>query len=224
MKKLLTLAATTVAASLASMSAHAIVLDFVAEAAGAERAITNGSTISNFQGTGVDVTFTAGTQDWFPYFDDLSNGKPAGLGVCKATFGGVGGPGDDGGSDDCDPPSDDNVTVEETITLGFSGDPFAIRDITFYNATHDPLGLGGADGMVAITLDGGMAMVMMFSTAISMANAGAFASASEIMFAFVDTQFYIGAISDVPIPGAIPLLLSGLAGLGFASRRRRKAA
>lgn len=223
MKKLLTFAATTFAASVASMSAHAIVLDFVAEAAGAERAIENGSTITNFQGTGVDVTFTAGTEDWFPYFDDLSGGKPAGLGVCKATFGALGGPGDDGMADDCDPPSDDNVTVEETITLGFSGAAFAIRDITFYDATHDALGVGGNDGMVAISLDGGMAMVMLFSTAISMANAGAFAAASEIMFAFVDTQFYIGAISDIPVPGAIPLILSGLAGLFFASRRRKAA-
>ncbi len=222
MKKLLTFAATTIAASLASMSAHAIVLDFVQEAAGAERAIANGSTITNFQNTGIDVTFTAGTENWFPYFDDLSNGKPAGLGVCKAIFGPVGGPGDDGMDDDCNPPSDDNVSVEETITLGFSGN-FAIRDITFYDVDHNELGVAMNDGMVAISLDGGMAMMMMFSEAISMANAGAFATASQIMFAYVDTQFYIGAISDVPIPGAIPLLLSGLAGLGFASRRRKSA-
>ncbi len=30
-------------------------------------------------------------------------------------------------------------------------------------------------------------------------------------------------VSEVPIPGAIPLLLSGLAGLGFASRRKKAA-
>lgn len=224
MKKFLTFAATTIAASFASMSAHAIVLDFVAEAAGAERAITNGSTITNFQGTGVDVTFTAGMENWFPYFDDLNgDGLPAGLGVCKKVFTAVGAPGDDGMDDDCDPPSDDNVTIEETITLGFSGGGFAIRDITFYDAAHNQLGVGMNDGMIAITLDGGMAMTMLFSEAISMANAGAFAAASSIMFAFVDTQFYVGAISDIPIPGAIPLLLSGLAGLGFASRRRKSA-
>ncbi len=30
-------------------------------------------------------------------------------------------------------------------------------------------------------------------------------------------------IADVPIPGAIPLLITGLAGLGFASRKKKKA-
>ncbi len=30
-------------------------------------------------------------------------------------------------------------------------------------------------------------------------------------------------IADVPIPGAIPFLITGLAGLGFASRKKKKA-
>jgi len=125
MNKLLAFAATTIAASFASMSAHAIVLDFVAEAAGNERGIANGSTINNFQGTGVNVTFTAGGGDYFPYFDDVSSGLPGGLGVCKVLD----------GANQCDPPSDDNVTVTESITLAFGGAAFAIRDISFNDAT-----------------------------------------------------------------------------------------
>lgn len=31
------------------------------------------------------------------------------------------------------------------------------------------------------------------------------------------------SLSEVPIPGALPLLISGIAGLGFASRRRKRA-
>ena len=37
---------------------------------------------------------------------------------------------------------------------------------------------------------------------------------------FVIAQFEI--VSEVPIPGAIPLFLAGMAGLGFASRRRKR--
>ncbi len=37
---------------------------------------------------------------------------------------------------------------------------------------------------------------------------------------FVVAQF---TVSEVPIPGAIPLLLSGIAGLGFASRKKKTA-
>lgn len=39
------------------------------------------------------------------------------------------------------------------------------------------------------------------------------------------TGFVIGqfSVSEVPVPAALPLLLSGLAGLGFASRRRKAA-
>lgn len=222
MKKLLVTAIAASTMSLASMSANATVLDFVAEAAGAERGITNGSTILNFQGTGIDVTFEAGDNaGYHPYFDDLSSGKPAGLGVCKVLFKGVGGEGDDGSSDNCNPSNDDNVSIDESIRITMSGD-FQIRDLTFYDADHEALGVGNNDGQVMVDIGAGF-MMTTFSQIIADANNGLLKNVSSIAFRYMDTQFYVGAISDVPVPGAIPLLLSGLAGLGFASRRKKAA-
>lgn len=56
-------------------------------------------------------------------------------------------------------------------------------------------------------------------------------SASDVMFRITGTAFrnsgaalpdYNFNLSAIPIPGALPLLLSGLAGLGFAARVSRK--
>ncbi|WP_425408884.1 VPLPA-CTERM sorting domain-containing protein [Hyphococcus sp.] len=58
----------------------------------------------------------------------------------------------------------------------------------------------------------------------------AIASTSDIFFEITGFAFNDGVtlpdynirMSAVPIPGAIPLLLSGIAGLGFAARRRKQ--
>lgn len=50
---------------------------------------------------------------------------------------------------------------------------------------------------------------------------GDFATAAIDVFAASGTQDLITTASPVPVPAALPLLLSGLAGLGFASRKQR---
>ena len=56
-----------------------------------------------------------------------------------------------------------------------------------------------------------------------MAAAGEFGVIDYISFTFVDTPFFVASISDVPLPGAIPILISGLAGLGVAMRKKKRA-
>lgn len=74
-----------------------------------------------------------------------------------------------------------------------------------------------------------------FDLYVDMALYGSFVAADDMIFDIVGTifkivatgqgaGFTIGSISaEVPVPAALPLLLSGIAGLGFASRRRKTA-
>ncbi|MEZ5893999.1 MAG: VPLPA-CTERM sorting domain-containing protein [Parvularculaceae bacterium] len=46
---------------------------------------------------------------------------------------------------------------------------------------------------------------------------------TQIYELVIDTHFLYGKASEVPLPAALPLFAAGLAGLGFAGRRRKKA-
>lgn len=85
-------------------SAEAATISFIDEAAGNERGLANSGDFINYGD--VTVTFSA-NETYHPYFDDLSGGKPAGLGVCKVLDGG----------DQCDPSNDDNLGIGESVTL-----------------------------------------------------------------------------------------------------------
>ena len=43
-------------------------------------------------------------------------------------------------------------------------------------------------------------------------------------FSQIDADYSLDAVTPVPVPAALPLLLAGLGGLGFVARRKRKAA
>ena len=233
MEKFLATAAGILAATMMAASANATTLDFAAYADGAnggsEGGIVNGSSIV-FDGLSVQfvsfsTTIPGGVivREYFPYFDS----GDAGLGVCKRldSAAGNGAPGGD-----CTPSSDDNVTgstnSREGIALLFGNSTFDLREINFRNVTHDPIvdGTNDAGEFVEVNHNASGFVQYTFAQIVQKALAGDFMNTTSIAFRYVNTQFYINTMSDVPIPGALPLLLSGIAGLGFASRRKKKAA
>ncbi len=190
-------------------AANAVTLDFVAEAAGDERGVADG-TIINFDGLNVTFSATGGSA----YFDDLWNGNPGGLGVCTNLT----------NSNQCNPGSDDNVSAGEAVTLGFADGPVDFSNLTFSNDSHFAV---SASDTLLIGINGGALSVFTFSDAI----ASTFLGINDITFAFGGgsaNNFYLNsatAVSAVPIPAALPLFGTGLAAMGFIGwRRKRKSA
>lgn len=192
-----------------SAGANAAVLDFAADAdLNGERAVTN----LTLDGVAMTLSATRGALPANAYLDASGGEGPAGLGVCLNLLSG-----------ECNPSNDDNVTIDETVTIAFDAGPFDIRTLSFRGEGHVDKN-GDAVNTLLIALNGGLAVAYTFAAAVAAAIGGAFLGANSISFAFGGAspdQFYINAISDVPLPAALPLLLAGVAGLGFASRRRK---
>ena len=86
----------------------------------------------------------------------------------------------------------------------------------------------GPCGEVGVIVDGVLNTFTDFVGAGILADGGSAVSLIGTTFEFVSLTagggFSIESfVVGVPIPGAIPLLLSGIAGLGFASRKKKKA-
>ncbi len=241
MKKIITIAAAALSVGLFAAPASAGTISFADYASGNEGGINNTSTI-NFGGTNIEfragfdldtdangwnsITHISGnTGPFFSYFDDVSNGLPAGLGVCRALdgAGGTTAPGAeclDSGDDSIDGEND----IDEAILLFFTDGPFDLLGLSFRDGAHNDI--NNSMGLIEFGIMGsglGVGGITTFADLVARAIAGEFVGATSMTLGYVDTEFYLESISDVPIPGAIPLLLSGLAGLGFASRKQKKA-
>jgi len=221
MKRLLTFAAAIAAAGMMSAPANAGVVDFAAYAVGNEHGVASGTSVTI---DGVSMTFYAGepyvNSDYYAYFDDYSSGRPAGLGTCRAID----------INDQCVDAGDDSIDgdlgINEYVAIVFDDGPMDVTDLSFRDGEHFSLNDDDVGQLtwyiidsLTTVLDSGVAT---FADVIAMAMSGYFDNIEGIAFSFVDTEFYVSAMNVVPIPGALPLLLSGLAGLGFASRRKKK--
>jgi len=213
MKKLIL--AAVAAASTSFAGANAAIIDFAAYAdTFGERGVDPSETLT-IGGVALQA-FGFADDGATPAFAYLDRGN-AGLGVCQnlATINGV--------ADQCSPGNDDNVTAGETLIIAFE-DILNITDLLFRQADHSVV-TGGNVIVTTDTLSGTFTLADSFANIVAAANSGdlAFQDVFQITFDFVDTQFYISSI-ETPLPAALPLLLSGVAGLGFASRRRKTTA
>jgi len=209
MKKLLA-AAFALAASMSA--SHAAVLDFVTEAAVTPGGIANGYT-KNFGG--FNVTITASGMSGFtmtqpnPYLDPLYLKRPGGLGACVL----VGGPGS--GCNYSIPGNDDKISKGDAVTLDF-GKPVDLSNFSFTDELHFDLNSSNATLLVngiEWTFANLVAATLVGVQTLKLAFGGSNAS-----------EFYLNSLTAVPLPAAAPLIISGLAGLGFAARRRRRKA
>ena len=126
----------------------------------------------------------------------------------------------------------DQINAGESILITFQN-AVTLSDIWLNDGISQDCPGGGAEGPcgdVGISVDGAMAVTFTEFLANGVLGSGgevlALVGTTFEFFALSDNAGYSieqFTVSDVPVPAALPLLISGLAGLGFASRRRKTA-
>ncbi|MEO9575153.1 MAG: VPLPA-CTERM sorting domain-containing protein [Tateyamaria sp.] len=199
-------------------------IDFVGAAAGNEQGVEGEALF--FSSTGyagttagaglLSVTGTANTT-YNAYLDDLSGGKPAGMGVCKIL----------NSNDQCNPAGDDNIQQGERLTLTFGSAVKNLTDFVFHDANHNALAGSALEFQYRERINGSPNPDWVTT---SFAGIGTIAGPIDgLRFktkGSTHTPFYVSSftVSTVPVPAALPLILVGMGGFAFMARRKRKSA
>jgi hypothetical protein len=202
-----------IAAGLFSSPASAKVIDFVAEvAARGERGVADGAVLNTAEMGGLNLQFSAGvggaSRDYAYFNAATSNGSPQGLGSCKRL----------NSAGQCSRHYDDIVSSNEWVQVGFLDRAFNINAMSFVGGGN--ASLNNSLGLIKITT-GLNSVLSVVTMTFAQAATNAFGLVDWVRFEFAGAEFVVAQISDIPLPGALPLLLSGLAGLGFAARRKK---
>jgi hypothetical protein len=214
------------AAALVSVgAAGATTINFAGEAnVNGERGVADGTVLNTAQLGGLNLRFSGGRGGdafEFAYLNAFEapapgfKGRQAGLGTCTSLDRMM----------QCVPSGDDTVDHGEFVRVDFVDGPFEIVRMSFNNRFDS---LNDSPLLVKITTSL-MGVVSMMTLSFADATTHNFGFVDWIQWDFlrdqgVNAKFFVSLISnEIPVPGALPLLLSGLAGLGFAASRRRAA-
>lgn len=198
-----------------SANAQVYNLDFIGDpTSGAdtfgERAVDDGTVLqfdaANAGGIYVQFDATSTSGEGYAYFDSGT----AGLGVCTTTLG-----------TQCNPTSDDNLTLGETMTLSFfdaQGNALnvGISSLVFRDASHNIITDKAANLLFSM---GGDALV-----STSMTGFGWAGMANSFNFGYDNQEYYISSmlVSEVPEPATWLMMIIGFGIVSAATRRSRR--
>ncbi len=126
---------------------------------------------------------------------------------------------------------EDEVNFPEVLTVGFSARP--LTGVWFTNFFNETL---GAEQAIVELFDGGGSILLItffgnepnfLNNGGAFGNFGAAFLANKVVFTSPDianNDYSVAGLTVVPLPGALVLMVSGLAAFVVMARRRRKAA
>ena len=206
MKKFTATIATALCAMIAT-SASAATLSFVEAADGDQRRLFNSETVTFPDGFSVQV-FTSNPDRFSGFLADRFEGANRGLGACEYRD----------QDNFCFEQLDPRIGETENVSLVFS---------QVMNLSNFSFNRPGSAGL-ALNDDG---TLLINGESFTFADAAIVSIAAQVItFAFGGENpqaFFLASLDaalPTPLPMAAPLLLSGLAGLFFVSRRRKKEA
>lgn len=216
------LAVFAAAAALSVGHASALTINFDREAnVGGERGVADGTVLNTSRLGNLNLRFTAGRGGdgfEFAYFNAFEaaapgfRGSQAGLGVCTRLD----------ASNQCRASHDATLDHGEFVRIDFVDAPFEIVRMSF-NGRFESLDASSLLVKITTSLAG---VVSMATISFAEAAKRNFGLVDWIQWDFIrgqsaDAKFFVASIAnEIPTPGALVLLLSGLAGLGFAAHRR----